>query len=270
VASVTPGVDGTGALRLFPIASGSKGNATLLEFGSTRVLVDAGLSARRLALRLQELGLEPGDVELILLSHEHTDHTRGAELFSKRHGTPVACCWETLEAMDRSPEHFRGWQPLSPGETLDLGKVKVLPFPVPHDAARPVGFVVEGEGLRVGMVTDLGHATTLVRERLRGCDVLMVESNHDDRMLMDGPYPWHLKQRVSGRLGHLSNHEAASLLGDTAGKDCRAVVLAHLSESNNTPALARQAAASALEAIGNRRVEMRVASPTSTTPPVCL
>jgi phosphoribosyl 1,2-cyclic phosphodiesterase len=257
-------------LRLFPIASGSKGNATLLEFGSTRVLVDAGLSARRLTLRLAELGLDPAEIDLILLSHEHADHTRGAERFSKRHGTSVACCWETLEAMDCSPSHFHGWQPLNPGETFDLGRVKILPFPVPHDAARPVGFVVEGEGLRVGIVTDLGHATTLVMERLRGCDVLMIESNHDDRMLIDGPYPWHLKQRVSGRLGHLSNAEAAALLRETAGDSCRAVVLAHLSESNNTPALARQAAASALDASGSRRAEMRVASPTSTTPPICL
>ena len=124
--------------------------------------------------------------------------------------------------------------------------------------------------MRVGMVTDLGHATTLVLERLRGCEVLMIESNHDDQMLMDGPYPWHLKQRVSGRLGHLSNREAADLLRHTAAENCRAVVLSHLSEKNNTPALARQAAANALATKGNGRVEMRVASPTKPTPPVCL
>jgi len=257
-------------VRLFPLASGSKGNAALLEFGGTRLLVDAGLSARRLLTRLEQIGIEPREITAILLSHEHEDHTRGAELFSRRHGTPVACCWETLEAMDRSPSHFSEWTPLRPGETFDLGEVKVLPFPVPHDAASPVGFVIEGNGLRVGMVTDLGHATTLVLERLRGCEVLMVESNHDDRMLLDGPYPWHLKQRVSGRLGHLSNREAGEMLRHTATEDCRAVVLAHLSEKNNTPALARRAAANALASNGNRRVEMRVASPTKPTPPVCL
>jgi len=257
-------------VRLFPLASGSKGNAALLEFGTTRLLLDAGLSAKRLATHLQEIGVDPREITAVLLSHEHEDHTRGAELFSRRHGTPVACCWETLEAMDRSPSHFTEWTSLIPGETLDLGDARVLPFPVPHDAAKPVGFVIEGEGLRVGMVTDLGHATTLVLERLRGCEVLMIESNHDDQMLMDGPYPWHLKQRVSGRLGHLSNHEAAEMLRHTAAENCRGVVLAHLSEKNNTPALARQAAATALASKGNGRVEMRVASPTKPTPPICL
>lgn len=257
-------------MRLIPLASGSKGNAALLEFGKTRLLLDAGLSARRLATRLDEIGVDPRKIDLVLLSHEHEDHTRGAELFSRRHGTPVACCWETLEAMDRSPSHFTEWTSLVPGENLDFGEVQVLPFPVPHDAAKPVGFVIEGDGLRVGMVTDLGHATTLVLERLRGCEVLMIESNHDDRMLLDGPYPWHLKQRVSGRLGHLSNREAAEMLRHTAAENCRAVVLAHLSEKNNTPALARQSAATVLAANGNGRVEMRVASPTKPTPPVCL
>jgi phosphoribosyl 1,2-cyclic phosphodiesterase len=257
-------------VRLVPLASGSRGNATLVEFGSTRLLVDAGLSARRLAQSLEQIGILPKQLDAILLSHEHEDHTRGAELFSRRHGTPVACCWETLEAMDRSPDHFSDWQALTAGVRFDLGQVSVLAFPVPHDAAKPFGFVIEGDGLRVGMVTDLGHATTLVRERLHGCEVLMVESNHDDRMLRDGPYPWHLKQRVSGRLGHLSNREASAMLRQTMTKSCRAVVLAHLSEKNNTPALARQAASNALATNGRGRVEMRVASPKKVTPPICL
>jgi phosphoribosyl 1,2-cyclic phosphodiesterase len=122
-----------------------------------------------------------------------------------------------------------------------------------------VGFVLEGEGVRVGIVTDLGHATTLVVERLRGCHVLFVESNHDDRMLLEGPYPWHLKQRVSGRMGHLSNVEAAALVERAAGPETRAVVLGHLSEKNNRPGLARDAASAALVRAGCRRVEMRVA-----------
>jgi phosphoribosyl 1,2-cyclic phosphodiesterase len=146
----------------------------------------------------------------------------------------------------------------------------VEPFPIPHDAARPVGFVLHGEGLRVGIATDLGHATTLVTERLRGCHVLMLEFNHDDRMLREGPYPWHLKQRVSSRLGHLSNREAAALLAETADDACGAVVLAHLSKKNNTPALARETASTALADRGCRRIEMRVASAKSPTPAVCL
>jgi len=160
--------------------------------------------------------------------------------------------------MDHSPAHFADWQALGSERPVDLGPLQVESFPVPHDAAQPLGFVLQGEGLRVGIATDLGHATTLVIERLRGCDVLMIESNHDDRMLRDGPYPWQLKQRVSGRLGHLSNREAAGLLDLTGDDGCRAVVLAHLSGKNNTPDLARRAARAVL-AVGDRKIDVRVA-----------
>jgi len=237
-------------VRFLPLASGSRGNATLVEFGSTRLLVDAGLSARGLKERLSRVGLEPSALDAILLTHEHLDHARGAARLSKLHGIPVICAHETLDALDCSPAHLAAWQPLDAGRVLDLGAVAIEPFPVPHDAARPVGYVLHGEGLRVGIATDLGHATTLVIERLRRCDLVMIESNHDDRMLLDGPYPWHVKQRVQGRLGHLSNHEAAAVLRETVGDACRAVVLAHLSESNNRPALVRRIAGAALVQAG--------------------
>ena len=124
--------------------------------------------------------------------------------------------------------------------------------------------------MRVGIAVDLGHATTLVRERLRGCEVLMIESNHDEVMLRDGPYPWHLKQRVRGRMGHLSNHEAAALLRRTVEEDCRAVVLAHLSLKNNTRRLVRSTAETALSGSRGKRVQMRIASARAITPPVIL
>jgi phosphoribosyl 1,2-cyclic phosphodiesterase len=144
----------------------------------------------------------------------------------------------------------------------------VDPFSVPHDAANPVGFVLAADGVRVGIATDLGHATNLVVQRLRGCHVLVVEANHDDDMLVRGPYPWALKQRISGRLGHLSNEEAATLLVAVADDDCQAVILAHLSESNNTAALARKAVASALARAGRHRYAMRVAERRLPTPAV--
>ncbi|HKQ60452.1 MAG TPA: MBL fold metallo-hydrolase, partial [Candidatus Polarisedimenticolaceae bacterium] len=241
-------------MRLLPLASGSQGNATLVEFGDTRLLVDAGLSERELARRLHAVGVEPRRIDYLLVSHEHQDHARGVERFSRRHGVPVVCSAATLEALDLSPQHLADWVPLPEAAPLGLGPVRVEAFPVPHDAARPVGFVLRGAGLRVGIVTDLGHATTLVLERLRGCELLMVEANHDDRLLQEGPYPWHLKQRVGGRFGHLSNDETAALLRQVAAEPCRAVVLAHLSEQNNLPALARQAAAAALADAGHRRV----------------
>ena len=254
-------------MRFAPLASGSRGNATLVEFSETRLLVDAGLSARELGKRLGQIGVAPATIDGLLLSHEHNDHARGAQRFSRLHGVPLVCCAETLEAMDHSPSHFAGWHPLAPGMRRDLGGVSIEAFAVPHDAANPVGFVLHGDGLRVGIVTDLGHVSTPVIERLRGCQVLMVESNHDDRMLQQGPYTWQLKQRVSGRLGHLSNREAALLLRETVSDECRAVVLAHLSEKNNTSELAEDAAR---RAIGLRQTVIRVAAPDRPMRPICL
>ena len=258
------------AVRVVPLGSGSHGNATLVEFGPTRVLVEAGLSARTLARRLEGAGVAPGSLAAVLVSHEHQDHAFGAERFSKVFGVPLACTVETLEALDLSPLHLARWVAVEPGRLLEIDGVEVDAFPVPHDAARPVGFSLRGEGIRVGIVTDLGHATTLVVERLRGCHVLMVEANHDDRMLLAGPYPWHLKQRIGGRMGHLSNEEAALLIERVAEPDCRAVILTHLSEKNNTPALARDASARALQRAGRKRVEMRVAAATRPSVPVVL
>jgi len=257
-------------MRLIPLASGSRGNATLVEFGETRLLVDAGVSAKQLTLRLQSVGVDPASIHCMLLSHEHQDHTRGAERFSKLYGVPVACTAKTLAALDVSPIHVAEWWALPETGLTEIGPIRVESFPVPHDAAQPVGFVLHGDGMRVGIALDLGHATTLVRERLRGCEILMIESNHDVALLRDGPYPWHLKQRVGGRMGHLSNHETAELLRQTVGPDCRAVVLAHLSEKNNTHALARRIAGGAVFEAGGRRVEMRIASARSVTPPVSI
>lgn len=256
-------------MRFLPLGSGSAGNATLVEFGSVRLLVDAGLSARALAHRLESVGVPPASVNWILLSHEHRDHCRGAELFSNLFGATVICSHATLEAMNRSPSHFSDWTALPEGALLDLGTVQVDAFPIPHDAARPVGFVIHGAGLRIGVATDLGHATTLALERLRGCHLLMLESNYDPDLLQRGPYPWQIKQRVAGRTGHLSNAQAADVLRRTIGPESRAVVMAHLSEKNNRPALVRQLAGESLAGNGNR-VALRIAAARMPTPAIQL
>jgi len=257
-------------MRFVPLGSGSSGNATLVELDGTRVLIDAGLSARALGQRLNALGVAPDSIDAILLSHEHQDHCRGAERFSRGHGVPVICSHATLEAMNRSPTHFARWLPLPEDRELDLGGARVEAFPVPHDAARPVGFVLHGEGLRVGVATDMGHATTLALHRLRGCHVLMIESNYDPAMLQNGPYPWQLKQRVSSRTGHLSNLQAAALLGHAVDSQCCAVVMAHLSERNNRPDLVRRSAANALARAGAGRAALRIARPRRPTPEIRL
>ena len=235
-------------VRVVALGSGSSGNATVVSFGARNVLVDAGLSARELSARLTATGVAPGTLTAILLTHEHHDHARGLERFAFKHKVPVFTTPETLAALNLAPRHLGAWHPFDPGVSFDAGGVTVDPFTVPHDAANPVGFVLESGGIRIGIATDLGHATTLVVERLRGCHVLVVEANHDDDMLVRGPYPWALKQRIGGRLGHLSNEEAATLIATAADADCQAVILAHLSENNNTAALARRAVASALGA----------------------
>jgi phosphoribosyl 1,2-cyclic phosphodiesterase len=255
-------------VRVVPLGSGSSGNATLVTFGARRFLVDAGLSARDLALRLSVEGVTPGQLSAILLSHEHHDHARGLERFAVKHRVPVFTAPETLAALNLAPRHFPAWHPFTPGIPFEAFGIMVDPFSVPHDAANPVGFVLAADGVRVGIATDLGHATNLVVQRLRGCHVLVVEANHDDDMLVRGPYPWALKQRISGRLGHLSNEEAATLLVAVADDDCQAVILAHLSESNNTAALARKAVASALARAGRHRYAMRVAERRLPTPAV--
>lgn len=255
-------------VRVVPLGSGSSGNSTLVSFGKRHLLVDAGLSARELALRLAGIGVGPHELAAIVLSHEHHDHARGLERFAVKHRVPVFTAPETLAALNLAPRHLAAWHPFEPGVPFDAMGIKIDPFSIPHDAANPVGFVLEAEGVRVGIVTDLGHATTLVIERLKGCHVLLVEANHDDAMLARGPYPWALKQRIGGRLGHLSNEEAATLLAMVADDDCQAVILAHLSESNNTAGLARKAAAAALAAAGRHRYAMRVAERRASTPAV--
>jgi phosphoribosyl 1,2-cyclic phosphodiesterase len=188
-------------VRVVPLGSGSSGNATVVSFGTRTILVDAGLSARDLAGRLSAVGVEPGTLTAILLSHEHHDHARGLERFAVKHRVPVFTAPETLAALNLAPRHLGAWHPFEPGVPFEAFGVKVDPFTIPHDAVNPVGFVLEAEGVRVGIATDLGHATTLVVERLRGCHVLIVEANHDDGMLVRGPYPWALKQRIAARLG---------------------------------------------------------------------
>jgi phosphoribosyl 1,2-cyclic phosphodiesterase len=214
------------------------------------------------------VGIDPRSITCVLLSHEHQDHARGMERFSTKYQVPVACDPAVLEALDLSYVHLAAWMPLLPGRRLDLGSVTVDAFPVPHDARRPLAFVLEAEGLRVGVATDLGHATTLVLERLRGCHALLLESNHDDLMLRDGPYPWSLKQRVGGRLGHLSNDEMAGLLRHVVDERCQSVILAHLSEQNNTPALAAAAARRALRQAP--RTRLAIAESDRPSPPVLL
>jgi phosphoribosyl 1,2-cyclic phosphodiesterase len=175
------------------------------------------------------------------VTHEHGDHIAGMRVIHKRLGLGVYVNAGTSECLDRSPD-TRGmpWQIFSNGSSFAVGDLQILPFSVPHDAYDPVGFIVSCGAMRVGVVTDMGIVTELIRQRLSGCQVLVVEANHDERMVADAKRPWYLKQRILGRQGHLSNRNAAELVAAVGGPHLRAVFLAHLSAECNRPELARE------------------------------
>ncbi len=344
-------------MRMTVLASGSKGNSSVIASSKTRILVDAGLSCRELMRRMAAVGEDAGKLDAILITHEHADHVSGLPVMARRLGIPVYFteathrAWvrqvtprttmsyrqwlektarekqERLEAQAMAhqiavasqdhagvpDEHFfatdidvdavntvdaadgavdatsdpagalaaaavddlcedtsmetkaglkenPGYLPaveyFRAGRPLSIGDIDILPFTIPHDAADPCGFVFSAEGLRFGYATDLGYVPENVKLALKNCDVLLLESNHDLEMLRDGPYPWSVKQRVLSRVGHLSNAAAAGFLTRDYDGGARYVVLAHLSESNNLPELARMTAEQALggrlSLLGNR------------------
>lgn len=218
------------------LASGSKGNAILVCSPRTRILVDAGLSGKQLNQRLDKSPAKGSDLGALLITHEHTDHVQGVGVVSRRWGLPVYLSQGTLENLPSQVGQLASSHMFSCGSSFRIGDLTIRAFSIPHDASDPVGFVVEHEGARLGICTDLGAATQLVRARLQGCHALVLESNHDPHLLLSGPYPPHLKQRVSGRHGHLSNADSCALLRELYHEGLRSVVLAHLSEVNNSPA----------------------------------
>jgi len=283
------------------LASGSKGNSTIVSSSRTRILVDAGLSCRELFKRMQSAGEDPRQLDAILITHEHQDHVQGVSVTARKLGIPVYFTEATHRAWMRwmTPQKrvtYADWlaqrkadaaakdeaaekteasgepEPLelaanaaeeeivdapdpcalpgveyfTAGADFCIGDIAVTPFTIPHDAADPCGFVFVAEGIRVAVATDLGYIPPNVQMHLRHCDVLMLESNHDLEMLRDGPYPWSVKQRVLSRVGHLSNDAAADFLEKIYDGHATYVILAHLSESNNLPELARVSAERAL------------------------
>lgn len=233
-------------MRFASLGSGSKGNAWLVESGATRILIDCGFGLREMSSRLAQLGLAASEVSAILLTHEHTDHGRGAARFSARHACPVWLtpgCKVMLEAGGASLPHVRE---VDSHARFSIGDLEIQPFPIPHDAGEPVQYVVSDGARRWGLLTDAGHVTPHVVEMLTACDALVLECNHDVDRLKRGSYPAALKARILGRYGHLDNDAAADLLGRLDSRRLQHVVAAHLSEENNTPELARSALARVL------------------------
>ena len=235
-------------VELTILGSGSSGNAALLSTERTRLLIDAGLSKRETLKRLEAVGRPPNGLTAIVVSHEHADHAGHLAALAEEFSVPVylaegtrAALPEASRSLGTRVERFR------PGQRFTVGDIEVVPFAVPHDANEPVAFRFETHGVKLALAVDLGYLTGLVKEQLGGCDCLVLEANHDLEMLRRGPYPWYLKQRVSSRLGHLSNEALAEFLECDFDGAARTVVLAHLSENNNSPEVARLAAEQALE-----------------------
>lgn len=235
-------------MRFASLGSGSAGNALIVEAGETRLMLDCGFSIRETTSRLARLGLAPEQLHGILVTHEHDDHAGGAFRFAAKYRLKVWITHGTLRNAQRYiPERFD-----APLEVIDshtafgIDDLEVHPFPVPHDAGEPVQFVFRDGKHQLGVLTDTGSITPHIEQMLSGCHALALECNHDLDMLMNGPYAWPLKQRVSGRLGHMDNATAASMLGKLHHRDLQHVVALHLSEKNNRPELAVQALATAL------------------------
>ncbi len=239
-------------MRVAMLGSGSRGNATLVEGSGTRILVDAGFSGKEIAKRLAGLGVSPESLDAVVITHEHSDHTRGMGILARRFATPVYLSEGTRRAsapLLRGGEVIREYEP---GRAFEIGGLRVDPFLTVHDAADPVAVTVTcGEtGRRVGVATDLGRPTAGIRHSLAGCDFLILEANHDEGLLRSGPYPPSVQARIASSHGHLSNHAAAAFAKELVHPGLVGVLLAHLSGECNRPELALRVVGKALREVG--------------------
>lgn len=257
------------------LASGSGGNCTYVGDGSVGVLVDCGISTRRIQKRMESLGLKDAPIDGVLITHEHGDHVGSARVLYKRllkdRGQKVPF-YMTQGTLEGTPERSRpeGVEILTAGEPFRIRHMQINPFSVPHDVLDPVAYRVEVGGIAAAVVTDLGRPTKLVSQHMQDLDVLVLEYNHDLQQLMDGDYPWHLKQRIKGNHGHLSNRQANQLLRDSIGDKLKHLVLAHLSEQNNTPEKALRACNHALEWLKVDHVSVQAAPAHGPATPISL
>jgi len=257
-------------LRVCVLASGSSGNCTYVGTAQTGILIDAGISGRETERRLDQIGVSPDDLQGICVTHEHHDHIAAIHVLHKRHGIPVFANSGTLDGL-RGNVKCRDlpWQVFTTGTAFTIGNLSIEPFSVPHDAYDPVGFIItrNDEAMdsqaphRVGVVTDMGLATNLIRERLRPCDVLVLESNHDEALLQTANRPWSLKQRIRGRQGHLSNDQAAEIAIEAAGERLTHIFLAHLSRDCNAEYLAVETMRKKFERGGHTHIRVSCTYP---------
>ena len=247
-------------VRFLILASSSAGNSAYVTDGVTHLLIDCGLSRRETFARLETAGVDPKCIDAILVTHEHCDHVSGLPAIAKKLAKPVYLTQGTADSLEpgKEAQYFR---PFQAGAAVEIGSFVVQSFSLPHDAADPVGFTIRSSDRKVGICTDLGYMPDSIRYHLQDCDIILLESNHDLEMLKVGPYPWSLKQRVMSRRGHLSNDVVSQFILDDLSPRTRKLVLGHLSEHNNLPALAHMVAAQAIDRRGLTGLELSVSEP---------
>ena len=251
------------------LGSSSKGNCTFIATNKTKLLVDVGFSPRQTAKRLLTIGESLENIDAVVISHEHSDHVNGLVSLLKKYNVVTYVGDATYEAMAEKPL-LKKRESIRVGESFQLGDLKISPFSIPHDAADPLGFTLEAEGLKISHVTDLGFVTELVRHRMKASDIIILESNHDLELLRLSPYPWVVKQRIMSKHGHLSNESVGKFFEEHFDGKANYICLAHLSEHNNDPGIARMVAEKALEKKGFNTKNLILASGSSPSPLICL
>jgi phosphoribosyl 1,2-cyclic phosphodiesterase len=240
-----------------PLASGSRGNTLFVSCNNTSILIDAGLSGIEIQRRLNAVDQDPESLKAIIITHEHSDHVKGAGILSRRYNIPLYITKKTWKACSNIGK-IKDLQFFKCGIPFKINQITINPFSISHDAIDPVGLTLEYKAYKLGIATDLGIATALVKDHLNNSHILYLESNHDPEMLINGSYPWHLKQRIKGRTGHLSNIDAKNLLQELNADNLKHVILAHLSEENNSP---HKAAKEVLKGLNGSDITLHVARP---------
>src|ERR1700751_3741976 len=255
------------------LGSGSAGNSALVATDHCKILIDGGLSARQLVLRLEQCGVAPEQLDGVVLTHEHTDHICGLEVLCRKFDLPIYCNRLTAEALLSGglSERCRNWRLFGTGAEFSICDITVQTFPVPHDAVDPLGFALHAGSGSLGFITDLGYVTKLIVERLRQVQTLVIETNHDEKLLQNDTHgPWPVKKRIQSRHGHLSNTAAAGVIEQLLPGAIDRVVLGHLSRDCNTPALATGAVREQLEKSGKVDIEIYCATQSELSPRFCL
>lgn len=247
------------SLKVCVLGSGSSGNCIYVASCRTQILIDAGLSYSETAGRLESINADLAQVDAICVTHEHDDHTASLGILHRRVGMALYANSGTIEGIERNSK-LSGlpWNVFTTGQPFQIGNLELEPFTVSHDAYDPVGFVVSLDNSRAGIVTDIGMTTELIREHLKGCQAVIIESNHDEQLLKCAARPWPLKQRIASRQGHFSNRQAAELMADIAGPELNVVFLAHLSNDCNREDLAVKTVSQALENNGYSEVSVKL------------